>query len=55
MRFEIDPDITRAETPPARLYSDPEVYRRTLERVFARSWQLVGDRTRSRCPARSTR
>jgi choline monooxygenase len=50
MRFEIDPDITRAETPPAELYSDPEVYRRALDRVFARSWQLLGDRTAVKVP-----
>jgi choline monooxygenase len=50
MRLDIDPDITRAETPPARLYSDPEVYRRILERVFARSWQLVGDKTAIKVP-----
>ena len=50
MRFEIDPDITRAETPPSRLYSDPEVYRQALERVFARSWQLVGDRSAIKIP-----
>jgi choline monooxygenase len=50
MRFEIDPDITRAETPPSRLYRDPEVYRQALERVFARSWQLIGDRSAIKVP-----
>jgi choline monooxygenase len=50
MHFEIDPDITRAATPPSRLYSDPEVYRRVLERVFARTWQWVGDRTAVKIP-----
>lgn len=41
--FDIDPDIRRAATLPAWVYSDPEVYARVLERVFARSWQLVAD------------
>ncbi len=50
MRFEIDPDITRAETPPSGLYSDPEVYRQALERVFARSWQWIGDRSAIKVP-----
>jgi choline monooxygenase len=41
--FEIDPDIRRAATLPAWVYADPEVHRRALARVFARSWQLVAD------------
>lgn len=41
-RFEIDPDITRAHTPPGKFYADPEVYDRAKEKVFARSWQLLG-------------
>jgi choline monooxygenase len=41
--FDIDPDIRRAATLPAWVYSDPEVHRLVLERVFARSWQLVAD------------
>jgi len=41
--FDIDEDIRRASTLPARIYSDPTVYRRMVERVFARSWQIAGD------------
>jgi len=44
--FTIDPDIRRAETPPGWLYSDPEVYERTREAVFAPSWQLALDAAR---------
>jgi choline monooxygenase len=44
--FTIDPDIRRAETPPGWVYSDPEVYARAREAVFAPSWQLVGDTAR---------
>jgi choline monooxygenase len=36
-------DITRAELPPPGWYADEEVYARARERVFARSWQWVGD------------
>jgi phenylpropionate dioxygenase-like ring-hydroxylating dioxygenase large terminal subunit len=50
MLFDIDPDITRAATPPSRLYTDPEVYRRIVDRVFARSWQLVADATAVKVP-----
>ena len=43
LRFEIHPDITRASTPPSRVYTDPAVYDAFRERIFARSWQFVGD------------
>jgi choline monooxygenase len=48
----VDPDIRRAEPPPARWYADPAVHRRVQERVFARSWQLVlaADTSRLRSP-----
>ncbi len=39
----IDPDLPRATTPPGRLYTDPALFERVRERVFARSWQLIGD------------
>src|SRR5436305_328292 len=42
-RIDINPDIREAETLPARVYSDPEIHARAKERVFARSWQVVGD------------
>ena len=41
--FEIDKDIRRASTLPARVYSDPEYFDAQKDRVFARSWQYVGD------------
>jgi choline monooxygenase len=40
--FPFDPDIRRAETIPARLYTDPVYLALEEERVFARTWQLVG-------------
>jgi choline monooxygenase len=38
----IDPDIARAWTLPARFYFDPEVFHREQERIFRRTWQVVG-------------
>ncbi len=43
--LKIEPDIRAASTPPASLYCDPRVYQAALERVFARSWQWIGDCT----------
>ena len=40
--FPFDPDIRRASTIPARLYTDPVYLELERERVFARTWQLVG-------------
>lgn len=38
----IDPDIRKAATLPARVYSDPAIFRLQRERVFARTWQYAG-------------
>jgi len=35
--------IERAWTPSSKLYTDPGTYSEVLEKVFARSWQWVGD------------
>ena len=40
--FEIDPDIRIARTLPARVYSDPDLFRSQRDRVFARTWQYAG-------------
>src|SRR5689334_11748580 len=40
--FPFDPNIARASTIPARLYNDPVYLELERERVFARTWQLVG-------------
>ena len=34
-------DVRRATTPPASFYTDPELYARSKERVFAASWQWL--------------
>jgi choline monooxygenase len=37
----IDPDIRKARTLPARMYSEPTLFRAQRERVFARTWQYA--------------
>jgi choline monooxygenase len=39
--FSIDPDIRVAQTLPARVYSDPTLFRAQQSRVFARTWQYA--------------
>ncbi len=41
--FQVDADIRRAFTPPARLYTDPTIYAAVQERLFAHTWHFVGD------------
>lgn len=39
MDFHVDPDITRASTPPSAVYHDAQAYALQRERIFTRSWQ----------------
>jgi choline monooxygenase len=48
--IQIDPDIRRASSLPARVYSSPELYELQKDRVFARSWQWAGDADRVKAP-----
>jgi choline monooxygenase len=43
VNLDIHEDIRKAHTPPSRFYTDPEALDLTKEKVFARSWQWVGD------------
>jgi choline monooxygenase len=40
--FEIDADIRVARTLPARVYSDPQIFRLQRDGVFARTWHYAG-------------
>jgi choline monooxygenase len=40
--IQIDSDISRAWSIPAAFYTDPDVFAQEKERVFARTWQVVG-------------
>ena len=42
--LRIERDVSRAWTLPAKLYFDPEVFAAEKDRIFARSWQVVGHR-----------
>ncbi len=48
--WDLDEDIRRASTLPARVYSDPRLFELARERVFARSWQWVADTDAVRVP-----
>ena len=41
--YSVDPDITLASTLPGAFYRDSRAYELVKERVFARSWQWLGD------------
>ena len=41
-KFDINSNIARAETLPARFYRDSEIFEALRERVFYRTWQWVG-------------
>ena len=40
--FQVDADIARAWTLPASLYTDPSIWIAEREKIFARTWQVVG-------------
>ena len=42
--IHIDSDISRAWSLPAQFYTDPEIFAEEKQRVFARTWQVVGRR-----------
>ncbi len=42
MIFDINPDISQAETLSSEFYTDEKFFRESKEKIFARSWQLVG-------------
>ncbi len=42
MIFDINPDIRYAETLSSEFYTDEKYFRESKEKIFARSWQLVG-------------
>jgi choline monooxygenase len=48
--LEVAEDIRRASTLPATVYTDPGVYALARERLFARTWQWVGDAERVKVP-----
>jgi choline monooxygenase len=43
VRLDIHEDIRKASTPPSSFYTDSVAFEETLQKVFASSWQYVGD------------
>ena len=43
--YTVDPDITQATTIASTVYRDEGAYALARQRVFARSWQWIGDLT----------
>lgn len=52
--FEIHPDITQAWTPPTHFYTSQALFEESLERIFARSWQFVGDLSLAQIPGQAS-
>lgn len=50
LSLHVDEDIRRARTLPSAVYSDPALFEPLKERVFARSWQFLGDRDLVKVP-----
>ncbi|GAB5398784.1 MAG: SRPBCC family protein [Aureisphaera sp.] len=50
MKFQIHPDIAKAETLPASFYRDQEVFDAIKEKIFLKSWQWIGDENLVRLP-----
>jgi choline monooxygenase len=48
--LEHNPNIAQASTPDKRLYNDSDLYQKMVEKVFATSWQLVGDADNCKVP-----
>lgn len=42
-KFQIDPDISIARTLDTDFYTDPDLFGISKERIFANSWQYIGD------------
>ncbi len=46
----INPDVSSAATIPSQYYTDPNLYKLALDRIFARSWQFATDTDRLKVP-----
>ena len=42
-KFYIDSDIKKAETLPAYLYKDEQIFKEIKEKIFLKSWHYIGD------------
>ena len=49
-QFSVDPDIARAKTISTEIYLKPENFERAKEKIFANSWQFIGDTDMAKDP-----
>src|SRR5215468_6088239 len=42
-KFFVDPNIAKAQTIDASVYTSPDVFAEMKEKIFSCSWQFVGD------------
>lgn len=54
MIYGIDPDVRQASTLPSEFYTSPDVFARAKEKIFARSWQWLGDSNMVKVPGQVT-
>lgn len=47
--FDINPDIRKAETLSSEFYTDEKYFHESKEKIFARSWQLIGKTDEVEC------
>ena len=43
VKFQVDPDISVAKTLHTDFYTDPDLYLESRKKIFAGSWQFIGD------------
>lgn len=53
MPYEVHSEIARAHTLPSAFYTDPAIFEVCKNRVFARSWQWVGDTDSVKVPGQT--
>jgi choline monooxygenase len=44
VKFQVDEDISLAKTLHSDFYTDPLIYQESRQKIFAKSWQFIGDR-----------
>lgn len=49
-RYEFNPDLSQAATPPSSWYLDPAMLEREKSAIFGSTWQLVGHADQVREP-----
>lgn len=48
--LSIKNDITEASTIPSEFYFDPDIYKKSKEKIFSQTWQFITDTDNVRVP-----